>query len=215
MEMWLRGWVCNRHVRRLCGQPPSSASRPPPPSLCAEGGLPLFSSLSAKYWGGGGRRLCRVTRGLPAPRADVLIERERVGGATCAVRAFHSRSTQQARWAPDDGDHGPRQSQLPNRNVRSTECVAVRTLQLTARDQGRGNTRFQQVNLAVYRVEPPLRRAKRWRASKGFHDMARSGAGFCRRRRQCRPPRNMWTNPGSTLPCPISGDGAGSSRWRE
>ena len=67
----------------------------------------------------------------PAPRGKGK-KRERLAGPRAPYELYHSRSTQQARWAPDDEDHGPRQSQLPNRNVRSTECCAVRTLQLTA-----------------------------------------------------------------------------------
>ena len=103
--------------------------------------------------GGGGGPKGR--RGPPAQRADApTSEKERLAGPRAPYELYHSRSTQQARWAPDDEDHGPRQSQLPDRNVRSTECVAVRTLQLTARNQGKGCTPFQQVNSAVGRPGP-------------------------------------------------------------
>src|SRR5690242_5461312 len=61
--------------------------------------------------------------------------RKWVAGPRAPYERFHSRSTLQNRWAPGSGDHGPLQSQLPYGNVRSTECVAVRTLQLTAEDK--------------------------------------------------------------------------------
>src|SRR5262249_12954821 len=97
-----------------------------------------------------GGTVLRVRLAHAALRARMSAPKEgRVAGPRAPYELFHSRSTQQARWAPDDGDHGPRQSQLPNRNVRSTECVAVRTLQLTAGDESRGGTPFQQVNSAL------------------------------------------------------------------